>query len=87
MEKKTDIKELPRLHKLLQGASTKSVEGGIKVRKICLPPISPPCLSKDLNEGQPPPGHCLPTIGKKVSPRVKKESPSHADMLLSSPLW
>ena len=45
----TNLKELPRLHKLSQGASVESVEGGVKIGKTCLPLIGPPSLSKVLN--------------------------------------
>ena len=45
----TNLKELPRLHKLSQGASAESVEGGVKIGKTCLPLIGPLSLSKVLN--------------------------------------
>ena len=46
--KRTNLKELPRPHKLPQGAMAKSVKGGVKIGKTCLPPVGPPCLSKVL---------------------------------------
>ena len=52
--KKTNLKELPRPHKLPQGALTKSVEGRVKIDKTCLPPVGPPCICKVSKEGQPP---------------------------------
>ena len=83
-----NLKELLMPHKLPQGAPTESVEGGVKIGKTCLPLVGPPCLSKVLKDGQSPQRHHLPTIDKEVSPQqVKKESPSHTDTLLSSPLW
>ena len=85
--KRTNLKELPRPHKLPQGALAESVEGGVKIGKTCLLPVGPLCLSKVLKESQPPQRHRLPTIGKDVSPQqVKKESPSHTDTLFHSPL-
>ena len=45
----TNLKELPRLHKLSQGASAESVKGGVKIGKTRLPLIGPPSLSKVLN--------------------------------------
>ena len=87
MERKTDLKELPRPHKLSQGAPVESVKSRVKIGKTCLPLVGFPCLSKVLKEGQPPQRHYLPTIVKEVSPQqVKKEGFSHADMLLCSPL-
>ena len=50
-EKRTDLKKLPRPHKLLQSASTESVEGGVKISKTCLPPVDLSCLPKVLEEG------------------------------------
>ena len=49
--KRTNLKELPRLHKLLQGEPVESVDGGEKIGKICLPLVGPPCLSKVLKKG------------------------------------
>lgn len=46
--KTSDLKELSRPHKLLQGALAKSVKGGVKVNETCLPSIGPLCLSKVL---------------------------------------
>ena len=43
--KRTNLKELLRLHKLLQGAPAESVDGGEKIGKTCLPPVGSPCLS------------------------------------------
>ena len=86
--KKTNLKDLPRAHKLAQSAPTESVEGGVKIGKTCRPPVGPLCLSKDLKEGQPPQRHRFPTIGKEVSSQqMKKEDPSHLDALLRGPLW
>ena len=86
--KRTNLKELPRPHKLPQGPPIKRVEGGVKIGKTCLPLVGPSCLSKVLEMGQPPQGHHLPTIGKEVSPQqVKKEGPNHLDALLHGPLW
>ena len=86
--KRTNLKELPRPHKLPQSALTESVEGGVKINKTYLPSVGPPCLSKVLKEGQPPQRHRLPTHGKKVNPqKVKKESPSHMDTLFHGLLW
>ena len=85
--KRTNLKEIPRPHKLSQNALDESVESGVKIGKTGLPPISPLCLSKVLKDCQPPQRHHLPTIGKKVGPQqVKKESPSHTDTLFHSPL-
>ena len=53
-EKRTNLKELPRPHKLPQGAPAKSVKGRVKIGKTCLPPVGPLCLYKVLKEGQPP---------------------------------
>ena len=87
-EKRTNLEELPRPHKLPQSAPVKSVEGGVKINKTCLPPIGLPCLSKVLKEDQPPQRHRLATIDKEVSPQqVKQESPSHMDTLFCGPLW
>ena len=47
----TNLKKLPSPHKLLQGAPAKSVEGGVKISKTCLPPVCPLCLPKILEEG------------------------------------
>ena len=86
--KRTNLEELPRPHKLPQSAPVKSVEGGVKINKTCLPPIGLPCLSKVLKEDQPPQRHRLATIDKEVSPQqVKQESPSHMDTLFCGPLW
>ena len=86
-EKKTNLKELPRPYKLPQCTPTESVKGGVKIDKTCLYPVNPPCLSKVLEECQPPQRHRLPTIGKEVNrQQVKKESPSHTGILLPSPL-
>ena len=49
-ERGTDLKELPRPYKLLQSSSAKSVEDKVKISKICLPPVGPPCLSKAQEE-------------------------------------
>ena len=54
IEEKTNLKELPRPHKLPQGAPAKNVEGRVKIGKTCLPPVGPLCLYKVLKEGQPP---------------------------------
>ena len=62
--KRTNLKKLPRPHKLPQGASTESVEGGVKIGETCLPPIGRLCISKVLEKGQPPQRHRLPTISK-----------------------
>ena len=50
-EKRINLKELPRPHKLPQSAPTKSVEGGVKISKTCLPSVIPLCLPKMLEEG------------------------------------
>ena len=50
-EKKTNLKELPRPHKFLQGVLVESVEGGVKISKTCLPLVGPLCLPKFLEEG------------------------------------
>ena len=50
-EKRTNLKELPRPHKLPQSALAESVEGGVKISKTCLLPVDPPCLPKILEEG------------------------------------
>ena len=65
--KRTNLKKLPRSHKLPQGASTENVKGGVKIGEACLPLIGPQCISKVLENGQPPQRHRLPTIGKEVS--------------------
>ena len=49
--KKEKREKLPSPHKLLQGAPAKSVEGGVKISKTCLPPVCPLCLPKILEEG------------------------------------
>ena len=86
--KRTNLKDLPRAHKLPQSAPTESVKGGVKIGKICLPLVGPLCLSKDLKKGQPPQKHRFPTIGKEVSSQqMRKEDPSHLDALLHNPLW
>jgi len=51
--KRTNFKELPRPHKLLQGAPAKSVKDRVKIGKTCLPLVSPPCLYKVLKEDLP----------------------------------
>jgi len=87
-EKRTNLKKLPRRHKLPQGTPTESVKGGVKISKTCLPPIDPLCLSKVLEKGWPPQRHRLHTIGKEVGPQqVEKESPNYTDAFLCSPLW
>ena len=43
MEKKNNLKELPRPHKMPQHAPAKSVEGGEKVGKTCLRLVGPLC--------------------------------------------
>ena len=53
-EKITNLVELPRPHKLSQGAPTKSIKSGIEIGKTCLPLVGPLCLPKVLKEGQPP---------------------------------
>ena len=50
-EKRTNLKELPRPHKLPQGASVDSVEVGVKISKTCLPPVGPLCLPTILEKG------------------------------------
>ena len=50
-KKRTNLKELPRPHKLLQRAPAESVEGGVKISKTCLPLVGPLYLSKVLEEG------------------------------------
>ena len=47
----TNLKELPKPHNLPQGVPAKSVEGGVKISKTCLPPVGLPCLPKILEEG------------------------------------
>ena len=51
---RTNLKELPRPHKLLQGAPAKSVVARVKIGKTCLPPIGPPCIYKVFKKSQPP---------------------------------
>ena len=48
--KRSNLKELPRPHKLPQSAPVKSVVGGVKISKTCLPLVGPPYLSKVLEE-------------------------------------
>ena len=67
-EKITNLKELPRPYKQSQGAPSESIKSGVEIGKICLPLVSPPCLSKVLEEVKPPQRHHLPTIGKEVGP-------------------
>ena len=50
-EKRINLKELPRPHKLPQSALAECVEGGVKISKTCLLPVGPPCLPKILEEG------------------------------------
>ena len=50
-EKRTNLKELPRPHKLPQSVPTESVEGGVEISKTYLPSVSPPCLPKIPEEG------------------------------------
>jgi len=50
-EKRTDLKELPRPHKLPQGALAENVEGGVKISKTCLPSVDPLCLPVVLEKG------------------------------------
>jgi len=50
-KKRINLKELPRPRKLPQSAPAKSVEGGVKISKTCLPLVGPPYLSKVLEEG------------------------------------
>ena len=50
-KKRTDLKELPRPHKLPQGASVDSVEHGVKISKTCLPPVGSLCLPTVLEKG------------------------------------
>ena len=52
--KRTNLKKLPRPHKMPQGAPTKSVEDRVKIGKTCLPPVGPLCICKVLKKGQPP---------------------------------
>jgi len=52
--KRTNLKELPRPHKLPQGALAKSIKGRVKIGQTCLPLVGPPCICKVLKEGQPP---------------------------------
>ena len=47
----TNLKELPKPHNLPQGVPAKSVKGGVKISKTCLPPVGLPCLPKILEEG------------------------------------
>ena len=51
--KRTNFKELPRSHKLPQGAPTKSIKGKVKIGKTCLPLVGPPYIYKVVKEGQP----------------------------------
>ena len=50
-EKITNLKELPRSHKLLQGDLAESIKSGVEIGKTCLPSVGPPYLSKVLKEG------------------------------------
>ena len=50
-EKRMDLKELPRPHKLPQSALAESVKGGVRISRTCLPLVGPPCLAKVLEEG------------------------------------
>ena len=50
-ERRTDLKELPRPHKLPQSAPTESVEGGEKISKTCLPLVGLLRLPKILEGG------------------------------------
>ena len=52
--KRTNIKELPRPHKLLQGALATTIKDRVEIGKICLPLVGPPCIYKIFKEGQPP---------------------------------
>ena len=67
-EKRTNLKEFPRPHKMPQRAPAESVKARVKLSKTCLPLVGPLCHSKVLKEGQPPQRHYLPTIGKEVGP-------------------
>ena len=51
--KRTNFKELPRPHKLPQGAPAKSIKGKVKIGKTCLPSVGPPYIYKVVKEGQP----------------------------------
>ena len=50
-EKRMNLKELPRPHKLLQSALAESVKGGVKISRTCLLLVGPLCLPKVLEEG------------------------------------
>lgn len=49
--KRTNLKELLRPYTLSQSTLAKSVKGGVKISKTCLPPVGLLCLSKVLKEG------------------------------------
>jgi len=53
-EKRTNLKELPRPHKVPQGALAKSVKVRVKIGKTCLSLVGLLCICKVLKEGQPP---------------------------------
>ena len=67
-EKRTNLKELPRPHKLVQSPLTERVQGRVQVGKTRLPPVGLSSLTKVMEERKPPQRYRLPSIGKKICP-------------------
>ena len=73
---------------MMQSPTVEHVQERVKVCKANLTPVGPPSILKIVEEGQPPQGNYLPSIGEEVRPQyVKLECPNHPGIIPRHHPW